>query len=354
MNYQAHLEGNQMMVSEINTHHKDMLNVWGRPYINPDWLEFERTKQSYFTNDPLIKDKMVISGEELEVYKQFNSKNGWVDIDNELSAVIEAAGIVKNGLYYRNCVRLKPVSQPVNEGEGEKDMFRCRVCKDHKVYCFDELCEDCEDKQILKEAQILIQKPVLTEAFADNGEHSHWRLIDPNTGDLLWTEDPKEDAILYTGFQPQTEEKPEERKPCPFCGKSAYECCTGDSKYTIKCIPCGVSITQDRKDKVRSYWNNRVEQEKSEEREQSNECYMHDFVPNMGMDNDYTDYTCRICGVKESQLVQHPHPIKQEDKPDSEAVWAELDLIASLCARNGDAKLSYYLKSKGYSITKTK
>lgn len=47
--------------------------------------------------------------------------------------------------------------------------------------------------------------PVLSEAFADNGEHSHWRLIDANTGDLLWTEAPEEDKLLYTGYSPQSD-----------------------------------------------------------------------------------------------------------------------------------------------------
>jgi len=40
-------------------------------------------------------------------------------------------------------------------------------------------------------------KPVVSEAFADNGEHSHWRLIDPETGKLLWSEFLEEDKILY-------------------------------------------------------------------------------------------------------------------------------------------------------------
>ena len=40
-------------------------------------------------------------------------------------------------------------------------------------------------------------KPVVSEAFADNGEHSHWRLIDRETGKLLWSEFLEEDKILY-------------------------------------------------------------------------------------------------------------------------------------------------------------
>lgn len=31
-------------------------------------------------------------------------------------------------------------------------------------------------------------KPVVVERFADNGEHSHWEVIAPKNGEILWTE----------------------------------------------------------------------------------------------------------------------------------------------------------------------
>ncbi|MFA5266161.1 MAG: hypothetical protein WC378_20245 [Opitutaceae bacterium] len=37
-------------------------------------------------------------------------------------------------------------------------------------------------------------QPILAEAFADNGAHSHWYLIDPKTGAKVWSEDPEECA----------------------------------------------------------------------------------------------------------------------------------------------------------------
>jgi len=40
-------------------------------------------------------------------------------------------------------------------------------------------------------------KPIVSEAFADNGEHSHWRLIEPETGKLLWSGFPEEDKLPY-------------------------------------------------------------------------------------------------------------------------------------------------------------
>ena len=32
-----------------------------------------------------------------------------------------------------------------------------------------------------------MNKPVLVERFTDNGEHSHWDLINADTGEMLWT-----------------------------------------------------------------------------------------------------------------------------------------------------------------------
>lgn len=35
-------------------------------------------------------------------------------------------------------------------------------------------------------------EPIVQPVYADNGEHSHWCLIDKVTGDKLWSEDPEE------------------------------------------------------------------------------------------------------------------------------------------------------------------
>lgn len=34
-----------------------------------------------------------------------------------------------------------------------------------------------------------MNKPTIKECFADNGEHSHWELIDSDTGEVLWKEE---------------------------------------------------------------------------------------------------------------------------------------------------------------------
>lgn len=42
-----------------------------------------------------------------------------------------------------------------------------------------------------------MEKPLVIERFADNGEHSHWELIDSD-GNILWTE-PDNDCIEIKG-----------------------------------------------------------------------------------------------------------------------------------------------------------
>lgn len=37
-----------------------------------------------------------------------------------------------------------------------------------------------------------MEKPIIKEVFADNGEHSHWVLIDNNSGEVLWSGDYRE------------------------------------------------------------------------------------------------------------------------------------------------------------------
>lgn len=41
-----------------------------------------------------------------------------------------------------------------------------------------------------------MNKPKVIEKFADNGEHSHWELIDSDTGIVLWSEMSPEDGII--------------------------------------------------------------------------------------------------------------------------------------------------------------
>lgn len=37
-----------------------------------------------------------------------------------------------------------------------------------------------------------MKKPKVIEKFADNGEHSHYQLVDVESGEVIWSEDPTE------------------------------------------------------------------------------------------------------------------------------------------------------------------
>lgn len=56
-----------------------------------------------------------------------------------------------------------------------------------------------------------MEKPIINEVFVDNGEHSHWELIDIDDGKLLWSEDIEESNSIRVGNKEEiTEEIPEE------------------------------------------------------------------------------------------------------------------------------------------------
>lgn len=56
-------------------------------------------------------------------------------------------------------------------------------------------------------------KPIITEKFADNGEHSHWELINANTGDVLWSEEKfnPSDYVCTAGVCPYLDDPECER-----------------------------------------------------------------------------------------------------------------------------------------------
>jgi len=41
-----------------------------------------------------------------------------------------------------------------------------------------------------------MNKPTIVEKYTDNGEHSHWQLVNSDTGTVLWEEQSPEDEII--------------------------------------------------------------------------------------------------------------------------------------------------------------
>jgi hypothetical protein len=50
-------------------------------------------------------------------------------------------------------------------------------------------------------------EPLLNRVYADNGEFSHWQLIDPTTGENLWSQNPNEDAAQGYPVKPSGEKQ---------------------------------------------------------------------------------------------------------------------------------------------------
>lgn len=90
-------------------------------------------------------------------------------------------------------------------------MNNCWQCKESFIGAKRQpVCKSCCEKEYAIPLQspttkeLIAGKPIISEAYNDDGTHSHWRLIDPATGDLLWTQNPEEDTHLWTGKVPFT------------------------------------------------------------------------------------------------------------------------------------------------------
>lgn len=80
-----------------------------------------------------------------------------------------------------------------------------------------------------------------------------------NTKKIIYSGETQRFLVNVTEVGNGIEQK--EIEDCPFCGgeygKEVFTGPIGDGKYHIKCVPCGVQMIDDRKDKVRHNWNER-------------------------------------------------------------------------------------------------
>ena len=74
------------------------------------------------------------------------------------------------------------------------------------------------------------------------------------------------EEIILTG--PLKKWGPFEILPCPLCGNRDIYFGQLPPEFFIKCIPCGLIVKQDRRDKVVGIWDQRVDK-KSEEKKTS-------------------------------------------------------------------------------------
>lgn len=69
-----------------------------------------------------------------------------------------------------------------------------------------------------------MNKPEIIEVYDDNGEHSHWELIDSDTGVKLWSEDPVEKQCDHEWYG-------ETYDNFGFCLTEHCSLCGGTRKY---------------------------------------------------------------------------------------------------------------------------
>ncbi len=77
-----------------------------------------------------------------------------------------------------------------------------------------------------------MDKPEVIERYADNGAHSHWELVDGNTGEMLWSED--EAADMGHNLQ-------QAKVAIPGCTGEKHALC--DQHVEIGCASCPLART---------------------------------------------------------------------------------------------------------------
>ena len=80
-----------------------------------------------------------------------------------------------------------------------------------------------------------MKKPTIIEVFACNGHHSHWALIDSETGDKVWSEAPEECKAM--GF-PVEEVLPDKEFLC-----SSWKECRHKGMVCRFDAPCDFKVT---------------------------------------------------------------------------------------------------------------
>lgn len=94
---------------------------------------------------------------------------------------------------------IKELAEVIESGFVEEwpigNKVKTRIPRRAAMLLAEEIAKASKEKaQRLQSSPAPDGQPIVAEAFADNGAHSHWYLIDAKTGDKLWSEDPEECA----------------------------------------------------------------------------------------------------------------------------------------------------------------
>lgn len=142
-------------------------------------------------NGRLVKIYPDMPNEVYQVLAQYDALNEGYAVLPEHLPIFEAMGTVEEGEF-----EVKEFYQDMNGGIH--------------VHAFPNPDGRYKISYAIPKAKNEETKYLIDEAFTDNGEHSHWRLIDANTGDLVWTENPEEDEHTFGGFRKKNEDVWEE------------------------------------------------------------------------------------------------------------------------------------------------
>lgn len=99
-----------------------------------------------------------------------------------------------NGFYYTNSNTTNPQPDVFLPGDVEKYPHLFKRLEWWEERSDDEMAKFVRSKETgrvypMENKKLkIMNKPIINEVFADNGEHSHWELIDSSNGDILWQE----------------------------------------------------------------------------------------------------------------------------------------------------------------------
>lgn len=106
-----------------------------------------------------------------------------------------------------------------------------------------------------------MKKPIIVERYADNGAFSHYALINEETGDLLWSEAPKEEMQKIVAQANEADTSHEQASHiadvstsiCQHCGKVEGNWCinpyieeiNGEEVWEYICPDCYHELCMD-------------------------------------------------------------------------------------------------------------
>lgn len=90
-----------------------------------------------------------------------------------------------------------PLPIPMNDIESSANQFLQIDAIKHRLFVSEakRLRRSAAHHSQMPNSLNKMHKPIVVEQYADNGEFSHWHLIDPHTGSVMWSSFPEETEV---------------------------------------------------------------------------------------------------------------------------------------------------------------